>query len=90
MNSGTIIVAFPNEEQQRRAISNRLYIASISTRVVKFIATSSIVQCNKYAGFGHLELLCKREPKYILYTENHMISNYNCSICKKKRAKTLI
>ena len=43
LNSGTIIVAFPNEEQQRRAINNRLYITGISTRVAKFIATSSIV-----------------------------------------------
>src|ERR1700709_2094088 len=61
LNLGTIIVAFPNEEQQRRAISNRLYIAGISTRVVKFIATSSTAQCNKCAGFGHSELLCRSE-----------------------------
>ena len=87
LNSGTIIVAFPNEEQQRRAISNRLYIAGISTRVAKFIATSSTAQCNKCTGFGHSELLCKREPKCILCAENHMISNHNCSICKKKGAK---
>ena len=40
---GTIIVAFPNEEQQRRAINNRLYITGISTRVVKFIATPSTI-----------------------------------------------
>jgi len=87
LNSGTIIVAFPNEEQQRRAISNRLYIAGISTRVAKFIATSSTAQCNKCAGFGHSELLCKREPKCILCAENHMISNHICSICKKKGVK---
>jgi hypothetical protein len=87
LNSGTIIVAFPNEEQQRRAINNRLYIAGTSTRVVKFIATSSTAQCNKCAGFGHSELLCKREPKCILCAENHTISNHICSICKKKGVK---
>src|ERR1700709_2573046 len=62
LNSGTIIITFSNKEQQRRAINNRLYIADTFTRVVKFIATSNIVQYNKYTGFGHLELLCTREP----------------------------
>ena len=85
--TGTIIVAFPNEEQQRRAINNRLYIADIFIRITKFIVTLSTIQYNKYTGFSHSELLCKREPKCILYAENHMISNYNCSIYKKKRAK---
>jgi hypothetical protein len=82
--SGTIIVAFPNEEQAKRAISNRLYIGGISTKVVKYISTPSTSQCNKCAGFGHSELLCKRKPKCILCAENHILKNHYCSICKNK------
>jgi hypothetical protein len=85
--TGTIIVAFPNEDQQRRAINNRLYIAGVSTRVAKFIATPSTAQCNNCSGFGHSILLCKKEPKCILCAENHTISNHYCSICKKKGVK---
>ena len=29
----------------------------------------------------------QKEPKYILYTKNYIISNHNCSICKKKGTK---
>ncbi len=85
--SRTVIVAFPNEEQAKRAISNRLFIAGISTKVVKYIATPSIAQYNKCAGFGHAELFCKRELRCILCAKNHIISNHYCTICKKKGAK---
>ena len=38
---GSVIVAFPTEDQAKRAIQNRLYIAGISTKVAKFLPTSS-------------------------------------------------
>ena len=85
--SGTVIIAFPNEDQAQRAINNRLLIAGISAKVVKYINTPSTVQCNKCAGFGHSELFCKRDYKCILCADNYMISNHYCTICKKKGTK---
>jgi hypothetical protein len=87
--TGTIIVAFPNEEQAKKAIKNRLYIAGISTKVVKYIATSSTHQCTKCAGFGHSELLCKKELKCILCGENHTTKDHYCTICNKKGIKCI-
>jgi hypothetical protein len=36
----TIVVAFLNKEQAKRAISNRLYIARILAKVARHIATN--------------------------------------------------
>jgi hypothetical protein len=84
---GIIIVAFPTEEQAKRAIQNKLLIASFSAKVAKYIATPSITQYNKYIGFGYLESLCRRDLKYILYSENHNIKQYLYSIYKKRGEK---
>ena len=81
---GIVIIAFLTKEQANKAIKNRLYIASISTKVVKYtIYTPSTIQCNKCVGFGHFKLLCKREPRYMLYANNHRASQHSCSICNK-------
>lgn len=85
--SGTVIVAFPTEEQASRAIRNKLLIAGISARVVKHIATLSTAQCIKCAGFGHSDILCKRAFKCILCAQDHSLSQHYCSICKKKGEK---
>jgi hypothetical protein len=82
VRTGTIIVAFPNENQAKRAISNRLLIGGISAKVVKFIATNSTTQCQKCAGFGHSELLCKREVQCTLCAENHTRKAHACNTCK--------
>jgi hypothetical protein len=87
IQSGTIIVAFPTEDQAKRAINNRLYIAGVSAKVAKYIATSRTTQCNKCAGFGHSELLCKREPKCIFCAENHISKQHYCNICNKTGLK---
>jgi hypothetical protein len=89
VRTGTIIVAFPTEEQAVKAISNRLYIAGSSTKVVKYIATPSTAQCIKCAGFGHSNLLCKREVKCILCAENHSLNQHKCLICKNKSTKCI-
>jgi hypothetical protein len=84
---GIIVVAFPTEEQAKRAIQNKLLIAGFSAKVAKYIAIPNTAQCNKYAGFGYLESFCKRDLKYILYSENHNIKQYLCSIYKKRGEK---
>ncbi len=89
VRTGTVIVAFPTEDQAIKAISNRLYIAGISAKVAKFIATSSTTQCNKCAGYGHSNLLCKRELKCILCAEKHSILHHLCPICKNKGIKCI-
>ena len=82
--AGSVVVAFPNKIQANRAIRNRLYIVGISTRVTKFHSISSTAQYTKYASFSHLEFLCKKEPKCILCSEDHVTSQHYCSTCKKK------
>ena len=72
--AGSVVVAFPNKSQANRAIKNKLYIAGISTRAVKFHNISSIAQCTNCAGFGHLDFLCKKDLRYTLSGENHVTS----------------
>ena len=87
VQTGTIIVAFPDKEQAKRAISNRLLIAGILAKVVKYITTPSTLQCTRYTRFSHSETLCKRAKKYILYTENYISKLYFCSTYKKTNTK---
>lgn len=81
VRTGTIIVAFPEEKQAKRAISKKLLIGGSSAKVAKFMATTSTTQCQKCAGFGHVELLCKREPKCYLCGGDHARKYHTCSIC---------
>jgi hypothetical protein len=85
--AGSVVVAFPTEIQANRAIKNRLLIAGISAKVVKYHTISSTVQCSKCAGYGHLDSICKREPKCLLCGESHVTENHFCPICKKKGKK---
>jgi hypothetical protein len=85
--AGSVVVAFPTEIQANRAIKNRLLIAGISAKVVKYHTISSTVQYTKCAGYGHLDSICKREPKCLLCGESHVTENHFCSICKKKGKK---
>ena len=89
VQTGTIIVAFPNQDQAKRAISNRLFIAGISAKVVKYITTPSTSQCTRCAGFGHSETLCKRAKKCILCAEDHTSKQHYCSTCEKTSTKCL-
>ena len=82
-----VVVAFPTEAQANRAIKNRLLIAGISTKVVKYYTISSIVQCTRCAGYRHLDSICKKDPKCLLYSEGHVTENYYYSIYKKKSKK---
>ena len=86
VQTGTIIVAFPDEEQAKRAISNRILIAGISVKVAKYIATPSTSQCTRCAGFGHSETLCRRAKRCILCAENHISKLHFCSNLLVKEA----
>ena len=85
--AGSVVVAFPNENQANRAIKNKLYIAGISARAIKFHNISSTAQCINYASFSHLDFLCKKDPRCILCGENHVTSQHYCSTCKVKGKK---
>jgi hypothetical protein len=41
--AGSVVVAFPTEIQANRAIKNRLLIAGISTKVIKYHTISSTI-----------------------------------------------
>jgi hypothetical protein len=85
--AGSVVVAFPTEAQANRAIKNRLLIAGISAKVVKYHTISSTAQCTRCAGYGHLDSICKKDPKCLLCGEGHVTENHYCSICKKKGKK---
>jgi hypothetical protein len=85
--AGSVVVAFPTEAQANRAIKNRLLIAGISAKVVKYHTISSTAQCTRCAGYGHLDSICKKDPKCLLCGEGHVTENHFCSICKKKGKK---
>ena len=82
VQTGTIVVAFPSQEQAKRAIANKLYIAGISAKVAKYINTPSTSQCTRCSGFGHSEALCKRTKKCVLCAENHTSKQHSCNTCK--------
>jgi hypothetical protein len=87
---GSVVLAFPSQEQATRAVKNGLKIAGITVRVRKYHPTSSTAQCTKCGGFGHLENLCKKGPhKCLLCSESHATSQHHCPICKNKGKKCL-
>ena len=82
-----VVIIFLNENQANRAIKNKLYIADILARAIKFYNISSIAQCTNYTSFGHLDFLYKKDPRCILCGENHVTSQHHCSTCKVKGKK---
>ena len=46
-----------------------------------------IIQYTRCAGYGYLDFIYKKEPKYLLYSEGHVTENHFCSIYKKKNKK---
>jgi hypothetical protein len=86
LRTGSVVVAFATNEEAKRAIRSRLYIAGISARVVKLRETPSTTQCTKCQGFGHLEAYCKKEAKCGLCSEPHFTRQHSCIVCKIKGA----
>ena len=82
-----VVVTFPNKSQANRAIKNKLYIASILAKAIKFYNISSTAQYTNCASFGHLDFLYKKDPRCILCGENHVTSLHYCSTCKVKGKK---
>ena len=82
-----VVVVFPTEAQANRAIKNRLLIAGISTKVVKYYTISSTIQCTRYIGYGYLDSIYKKDLKCLLYSEGYITKNYFYSIYKKKSKK---
>jgi hypothetical protein len=86
--AGSIVIAFPTEEQATKAIKNRLYIAGISVKIEKFEQTAPTSQCSKCGGFGHLASLCKKQAtRCLLCSEPHSTDKHYCLICKKEGQK---
>jgi hypothetical protein len=81
---GSVVVAFPTEEQANKAINNRLFIAGISAKVVKYRSISNTTQCKNCGSFGHLERFCKKDSKCILCASPHIYTEHYCTICKLK------
>jgi hypothetical protein len=87
--AGSIAVSFPTEEQAKRALYYRLYIAGILVRVRKYYPTASTAQCTKYGGFGHLNSYYKKRENRCLCSETHPTEQHYCLVYKKNRAKCI-
>jgi hypothetical protein len=88
--AGSIVVSFPTEEQAKRALHNRLYVAGMSVRVRKYHSTASTAQCAKCGGFGHLSSFCKKkEYSCLLCSETHATEQHYCSVCKRSGTKCM-
>src|SRR5450432_1804182 len=77
------IVSFETEVEVDKAIRNRLYIAGISMRIVKYISTKPI-QYKRYQGFDHSEYNCYKDYKCFICAKNHPIRLHLCITCKIK------
>lgn len=80
---GSVVVAFPIEEQANKVIKNRLFIAGISAKVVKYRSISNNKYKN-YRSFANLERFYKKDSKYILYASPYIYIEYYYTIYKLK------
>ena len=87
--AGSIVIAFSTDEEAKRAIKERLYIAGISVRCEKYIPISPTFQCPKCQGFGHLENRCKKAISCKLCSEQHSTKRHTCNTCDKQGTKCL-
>ena len=85
----SMIISFATEEEAKRAIKNRLYIADISARVIKYTSIALTTQCIKCQGHGHIDQYCKRPANCNLCAESHNTVQHYCNICKAKGKKCI-
>lgn len=79
---GSIVVAFSTIEEATRAQKQRLYIAGVSVKVVKFHTIPLSAQCSNCQGFGHLETKCRNSLACGLCASNsHPTRQHKCSEC---------
>lgn len=72
--AGSICVAFKTSEEQRRAISNRLYLLGVSCKAEKLLATPRETVCRNCLIKGHETTRCTRKAR--------------CGICQKQGHRT--
>src|SRR5450755_4273433 len=77
------IVSFETRAEAEKAIRNRLYIAGISMKVVKYIPTKP-TQYRKCQGFNYSEYSCYKDFNYSIYAKNHPIRLHFYDTCKIK------
>lgn len=82
--AGSVVVAFATEDEAKKAIRHRLYIAGISVRVEKLQSTAPTTQCQKCQGFGHLDSYCKRGSICKLCGDKHATQQHHCNTCYAK------
>jgi predicted Zn-ribbon and HTH transcriptional regulator len=77
------IISFETKAEAEKAIRNRLHIAGISMRTVKYTPTRPN-QCKRCQGFDHSEYSCNKDYKCSICAKNHPTRLHPCSICKTK------
>lgn len=80
--AASMVIAFATEEEQTRAIRNRLNIGGISVRVEKLHSVLPSTQCTKCCGFGHLQQRCpKTQPNCAFCAAKHHTREHSCTAC---------
>ncbi len=76
------MLAFDTETAAQKIIKNRLFIAGISVRTVKYEEKNTNIQCQKCQKFDHTTHSCKNLAVCQFYTQNHFTRLHTCKVCE--------
>src|SRR6266513_3862810 len=78
----SIVLVFDTETAAQKVIKNKLFIAGISVRTVKYEKKNTNIQCQKCQKFEHTIHFCKSVAVCQFCAQNHLIRLHTCKICK--------
>src|SRR5947207_6877592 len=77
-----IVLVFDTETAAQKVIKNKLFIADISVKTVKYEKKNTNIQCQKYQKFEHTTHFCKSLAVCQFCAQNHLIRLHTCKICE--------
>ena len=79
------MLAFDTETAAQKIIKNRLFIADISVRTVKYEEKNTNIQCQKCQKFDHTTHSCKNLAVCQFCAQNHLTRLHTCKVCETVR-----
>jgi hypothetical protein len=88
---GSVIITLKTQEQQQRALRERVCVAGTAAKTEKLHPCSPTSQCQKCLGYGHLEQFCKKSYRCKICAGDHATAQHHCPECgfKSKPCKHL-
>src|SRR5204863_4803332 len=78
----SIVLVFDTETAAQKVIKNKLFVAGISVRTVKYEERNSNIQCQKCQEFEHITHFCKSLAVCQICAQNDLIRLHTCKICE--------